>query len=460
MKTIPKKNDIVTLAITDLTPEGAGVGKHDGYVIFVPRTAVGDVLSARILKPLASHGYGKCEVLLTESPDRCEVDCPVFSQCGGCLFRHIRYDAELKIKKNWVEENFKRIGKLPVSCDAILPSPEEEGYRNKAQVPCGKNEDGGPVFGFYASHSHRIVPCESCRLQPPFYSPLVRCVGRWMERFGIPPYDEETHTGTVRHIFIRDGRVSGEVMVCIIANTKTLPHTDELINALLSENGNIKSIVLNINQKPGNEILGGKCVTLYGKDSITDTLRGIPFDISPLSFYQINHDAAEKLYETAEDFAGLTGRETLLDLYCGVGTIGLSMAGKAARLIGVEVIPEAVENARRNAERGGIKNAEFFCADAGEAAEELARRGLCPDVIIVDPPRKGCGNEVIEAIGKMAPRRVVMVSCNSATAARDCAALAAHGYTIEKLRAVDMFPRTGHVECVALLSKKPNTASE
>lgn len=342
-----KKNDIVTLTITDLTPEGAGVGKYEGYVVFVPKTAVGDMISARILKTLSSHGYGKCEEVLTASPDRREPDCAVFSKCGGCLFRHIRYDAELKIKKRWVEENFKRIGKLAISCDAILPSPAQDGYRNKAQIPCGKNENGLPVFGFYAPHSHRIIPCDSCGLQPPFYHAILRRVSAWMERFRIAPYEEEFHTGTVRHIFIRDGRASGEIMVCIVANADALPHTEELIRALLSENENITSIVLNVNKKPGNEILGRRCVTLYGKAAITDTLCGLVFDISPLSFYQVNHDGAEVLYGTAQEFAALTGKEILLDLYCGVGTIGLSMAKNAARLIGVEVVPAAVENARR-----------------------------------------------------------------------------------------------------------------
>lgn len=450
---MPKKNDIVTLEITDLTPEGAGVGKDNGYVVFIPKTAVGDVISARILKTLASHGYGKCEAVLTASPDRCEVDCPIFTKCGGCLFRHIRYDAELEIKKRWVDENFKRIGRLPVSCDSIIPSPAKDGYRNKAQIPCGKDVNGHVTFGFYAPHSHRVIPCESCKLQPPFYHTLIQCVSAWMERFRISPYDEESHTGTVRHVFIRDGRISGEVMVCIVANADALPHADELVDALLSENKSITSIVLNINKKSGNEILGKKCVTLYGKDSITDTLCGLAFDISPLSFYQINHDGAEVLYRVAQEFAGLTGTETLLDLYCGVGTIGLSMAKNTSRLIGVEVIPEAVENAHRNAERNGIKNAEFLCADAGKAAAQLASAGIHPDVVVVDPPRKGCGNEAIEAIVKMAPKRIVMVSCNSATAARDCAMFTERGYIVSKLRAVDMFPRTGHVECVVLMSR-------
>ena len=449
-----KKNDLITLEITDLTPEGAGVGRKNGYVIFVPKTAVGDVVSVRILKPLTAYAYGKCEAVLVPSGDRCEPVCPVFSKCGGCLFRHIRYEAELRIKKGCVEENFKRIGKLPISCRAILPSPQPDGYRNKAQIPCSTDAAGRPVFGFFAPHSHRIIPCEHCLLEPAFYSALIRRIAEWMEQYGIEPYHEQTHTGTVRHLFIRDGKVSGEIMVCIVANADFLPHTDDLVDSLRKENPNVSSILLNINQTPGNRILGEDCVVLWGKDTITDTLCGLTFDISPLSFYQVNHDAAELLYRTAADMAALSGGETLLDLYCGVGTIGLSMANRVARLIGVEIIPEAVENARQNAIRNGIGNAEFICADAGKAARQLAARGTSPDVVLLDPPRRGCDAQVLDAVLQMSPEKIVMISCNSATAARDCSYLAERGYAVVRLCAVDMFPRTGHVETVACLERK------
>lgn len=459
MKQTPlKKNDLVTLEIIDLTPEGAGVGKQDGYVIFVPKTAVGDIITAKILKPLTAYAYGKCEAVLVPSGDRCEPACPVFSKCGGCLFRHIRYEAELRIKKGWVEENFKRIGSLPISCSAILPSPQIDGYRNKAQIPCGTDASGQPVFGFFAPHSHRIIPCGRCLLGPSFYPPLLHCVADWMRQYGIEPYNEETHTGAVRHLFIRDGRASGEIMVCMVANADFLPHTDVLTDRLRKENPNVVSILLNVNKKPGNRILGEKNITLWGKDTITDILCGLTFDISPLSFYQVNHDAAELLYRTAADMAALSGRETLLDLYCGVGTIGLSMANRAAHLIGVEIVPEAVENARQNAARNGIQNAEFICADAGKAADQLARRGLSPDVVILDPPRRGCGIDALDAVLHMSPEKIVMISCNSATAARDCAYLSERGYSISQLCAVDMFPRTGHVETVvSLIKTAPST---
>ena len=451
-----KKNDIVKIEITDLTAEGMGVGKHEGYVLFVPKTAIGDVIMARVLKPLKSHGFAKCEQILTKSADRVDVDCPVFTKCGGCLFRHISYEAELKMKKSWVDEHFRRIAKLDIACDGIIPSPAETGYRNKAQIPCGKDANGKPAFGFFASHSHRIIPCEDCALQPAFYGKIIKTTEKFMNQYGIEPYDELTHKGILRHVFIRDGRVSGEVMVCLVCNGEKIPHSEKLVQMLLACNPKIASIILNVNKKPGNEILGQTCITLYRKDPITDTLCGIEFDISPLSFYQVNHDGAEKLYAVAAEFAALTEGETLLDLYCGVGTIGLSMAKNAGKLIGVEVIDAAVENARRNAAKNGIHNATFFCADAGKAALKLAEAGETPDVVIVDPPRKGCGEDVVEAMKIMNPKRIVMVSCNSATAARDCARLAEIGYYPTKMRAVDMFPRTGHVEAVILLSRQTN----
>lgn len=449
-----KKNDIVKIEITDLTAEGMGVGKHEGYVLFVPKTAIGDVIMAKVLKPLKTHGFAKCEEILTASADRTAVDCPVFQKCGGCLFRHISYDAELKMKKSWVDEHFRRIGKLDITCDTIIPSPSEKGYRNKAQIPCGKDAAGNPAFGFFAPHSHRIIPSENCALQPDFYGDIIKTTESFMKEYHILPYDEETHKGLLRHVFIRDGRVSGEVMVCLVCNGEKIPHSEKLVKMLTECNPKIASIILNVNKKPGNEILGQTCITLYGKDTITDTLCGLEFDISPLSFYQVNHDGAEKLYAVAAEFAELHSGETLLDLYCGVGTIGLSMVKNAGKLIGVEVIDAAVENARRNAAKNDIHNATFFCADAGEAALKLADAGETPDVVIVDPPRKGCGEDVIDAMKIMNPKRIVMVSCNSATAARDCARLAQIGYFPTKMRAVDMFPRTGHVETVICLSRK------
>lgn len=309
-------------------------------------------------------------------------------------------------------------------------------------------------FGFYSRHSHRVAPCESCPLQPDFYADIVRAVGLFCDENKITAYDEETGRGLLRHLYIRDGRQSGEVLVCLVA-TGEIPNVDRLIKTLTELNKNIKSIVLNVNRKDTNVILSNDCRTLWGKDAISDVLCGLEFEISPRSFYQVNHDGAERLYGIAADFADPKGK-TVLDLYCGTGTIGLSMARGAKKIIGAEIIPEAVENAKNNAKRNGITNAEFICADAGEAAEKLARDGLLPDVVIVDPPRSGCSEQTLSAIAEMAPERVVMVSCDSATAARDCRRLSELGYKAEKAVAVDMFARTGHVETVVLLSRETN----
>lgn len=450
---MPKKNDILTVEITDITGEGMGVGKADGYTLFVPECAVGDICEIKVLKALKSYGYAKLERLVVPSPCRIETDCDVFGKCGGCTFRHISYEAELAIKKRWVDENFARIGALDIKCDTIVPSPEVNGYRNKAQLPCGMGGNG-VFFGFYSKHSHRLVSCKDCRLTPPFYKDIAICIEQWANENNVSFYDEEKCTGLLRHLYIRDGRGSGEVMVCLVINGNDVPKKQALIRNLTDLDIGIKSIILNINTRKTNEILGDKCITIYGSDTISDTLGGLSFDISPLSFYQVNRNGAQRLYSLAGDFAALTGGETLLDLYCGAGTIGLFLSDKVRKLYGAEIIPQAVANARENAAKNGIENAEFFCADAGKAALMLAERGVHPDVIILDPPRKGINAEVIDAIEKMQPERVVMVSCNSATAARDCALLNERGYRPTKLRALDMFPRTGHVETVVLMSRK------
>ena len=447
---MPKKNDVLRLEITDMTPEGAGVGRCDGYVLFVFGTAPGDIIDALVMKAGKSYGYAKAINIVKPSPYREDSDCSVFGRCGGCVFRHIKYEKELEIKKKAVDENLKRLGGLDIECERIIPSPQINGYRNKAQYPSAVI-DGKMRFGFYSRHSHRVAPCESCPLQPNFYADIVRAVGRFCDENKITAYDEETGKGLLRHLYIRDGRRSGEILVCLVA-TGEVPNVGRLIKMLTELNKNIKSIVLNVNNKDTNVILSSDCRTLWGNDAISDVLCGLEFEISPRSFYQVNHDGAEKLYGIAAEFAEPEGK-TVLDLYCGTGTIGLSMARGAKKIIGAEIIPEAVENAKNNAERNGINNAEFICADAGEAAEKLAFGGLLPDVIIVDPPRSGCSEQTLSAIAEMAPERVVMVSCDSATAARDCKRLSELGYRAEKAVAVDMFARTGHVEAVIKLTK-------
>lgn len=451
---MPKKNDIVKIKITDIANDGFGVGKtDDGYVVFVPKTAPGDIINARILKPTKSFAYGKIEEMISPSSDRIEPDCPVFSKCGGCVLRHINYKSELNIKRSTVVENFKRIGGFNITDCEIFPSPQSDGYRNKAQYPAGTDSDGKLRFGFFAAHSHRVIPCANCALQPKFYADIVSAVEAFLNRHNIQPYNEIDGSGLVRHLYIRDGRGSGEVMVALIINGASIAYKGELIEKVRSACDKVTSISLIENRRRDNVILGDKCTVIYGKDHITDTLCNLEFDISPMSFYQVNHNGAELLYSIAKKCADVQNGETLLDLYCGTGTIGLTMADTAKKLIGVEIIPSAIENARKNAEKNGIFNAEFICADAGRASKELSERGLRPDVVIVDPPRKGCGSDVFEAISAMSPKRIVMVSCNSSTGARDAKLFSELGYKIKYLCAVDMFPRTEHVETVCLLSK-------
>ncbi|MCQ2770311.1 MAG: 23S rRNA (uracil(1939)-C(5))-methyltransferase RlmD, partial [Clostridia bacterium] len=449
-----KKNDIVRLNIVDLTSEGMGVGRlEDGFVVFVSYTAPGDVIDAHILKVEKSYAYAKIEKIISPSSMRCESNCDVFEKCGGCLFRHINYNNELMIKKNWVIENFKRIGKIDIG-DIDILSANTEHYRNKAQYPAGYDKDGNLRFGFFATHSHRVIPSSNCQLEPEFFSDILKLTENFCNKHQLVPYDDETGVGLIRHLYIRHGKSSGEILVALIINGGELPHEKEYVDTILSSKLNIVSIVLIQNKKRGNTILGDKSKTIYGKDYLTDVLCGLSFNISPYSFYQVNHDGAELLYAKAKEYAELSSTDVLMDLYCGTGTIGLSMAKNVSKLYGVEIIPQAIENAKNNATCNGISNAEFFCGDAGKAAMELASKRISPDVVIVDPPRKGCSAEVFKAIQQMSPNRVVMISCNSATAARDAELFQNIGYSIKKTIAVDMFPRTGHVETVVLLSDK------
>ncbi|MBQ0010140.1 MAG: 23S rRNA (uracil(1939)-C(5))-methyltransferase RlmD, partial [Ruminococcus sp.] len=396
--------------------------------------------------------------VLRAAPTRVDPACPAFGKCGGCLFRHISYEAELALKKSWVQSHFDRIGGFSLPVSAITPSPETDGYRNKAQLPAGTDAEGHPTFGFYRTLSHRLVPCYDCLLTPPFYRTIAETVAAWARDFAVSVYDEATGKGLIRHLYIRDARATGEVMVCLVINGKEIQKSDVLVRRLLNINKCIKSIQINHNTRKTNEILGEACTVLWGSETITDRLGSLTFDISPLSFYQVNRAGAERLYTLAGEFANLSGGETVLDLYCGAGTIGLFLSDKIGKLYGAEIVPAAVENAKENARRNGVKNAEFFCADAGKAALELERRGVRPDVIIVDPPRKGISADVIDAIDRMSPERIVMISCNSATAARDCALLRERGYEPTRLEALDMFPRTGHVESVIQLSRKRASA--
>ncbi|MBS7082715.1 MAG: 23S rRNA (uracil(1939)-C(5))-methyltransferase RlmD [Faecalibacterium prausnitzii] len=452
-----QKNQLLTLRIERLSNDGSGVAhSSEGEAVFVPGTAPGDEAQVRIVKDCGRYAFGILDKLLTPSPDRIPVDCAVAGPCGGCSLRHLDYAAELRAKQESVADAFRRIGGLDVPVLDALPSPEVDRYRNKVQFPVGRDKDGAPCIGFYAGRTHRIVPCPDCKLQPGVLNDIGNTLCAFFAAHGIQPYDEERGKGLVRHIFLRRGAHSGQIMVCLVCTRPKLPHSDELVALLREKFRDIATILINVNAKKTNVILGEESVTLYGPGCIEDTLCGVPVRLGPLSFYQVNTLAAERLYGIAAEYAQLEPDDVLLDLYCGMGTIGLSMANHCRELIGVEIIPEAIDSAKANAARMGdavAAKSRFFCADAGEAAARLAAEGLRPDVIMLDPPRKGCDETTLSAVVQMSPRRVVYVSCNPSTAARDAAWLGQHGYRAEKVQPVDLFPRTKHVETVVLLSK-------
>ena len=452
-----QKNQILTLRIERLSSDGSGVAHSaDGEAVFVPGTAPGDEARVRIVKDCGRYAFGILDELLTPSPDRIPVDCPVAGPCGGCSLRHLDYAAELRAKQESVLDAFRRIGGLEVPVLDILPSPDVDRYRNKVQFPVGIDKNGVPCIGFYAGRTHRIVPCPDCKLQPGVLNEIGNALCAFFAQQGIRPYDEQSGKGLVRHIFLRRGAHSGQIMVCLVCTRAKLPHAEQLCTALRGQFPAISTILLNVNAKNTNVILGSETHILYGPGYIEDTLCGVPVRLGPLSFYQVNTLAAERLYGVAAQYAQLTPDDTLLDLYCGMGTIGLSMADQCRELIGVEIVPEAIESAKANAARMGkavAAKSRFFCADAGQAATQLAAEGLHPDIVMLDPPRKGCDEATLSAVVRMAPRRVVYVSCNPATAARDAAWLEQNGYHAEKVQPVDLFPRTKHCECVIALSK-------
>lgn len=452
-----QKNQVLTLQVERLSSDGSGVAHSpEGETVFIPGAAPGDEARVRIVKDCKRYAFGILDKVLTPSPDRIPVDCAVAGPCGGCSLRHLDYGAELRAKQENVADAFARIGGLDVPVLPIVGSPEIDRYRNKVQFPVGTDKAGRPCIGFYAGRTHRIVPCPDCRLQPGVLNEIGNTLCAFFAEKGIHPYNEETGKGLVRHIFLRRGAHSGQIMVCLVCTRAKLPSADELCTRLKEAFPDIVTILLNVNAKNTNVILGSETHTLYGQGYIEDTLCGVPVQLGPLSFYQVNTLAAEQLYGIAAEYAQLTPDDLLLDLYCGMGTIGLSMADHCRELVGVEIVPEAIESAKANAARMGTAvsaKSRFFCADAGQAAAQLAAEGLHPDVVMLDPPRKGCDEATLSAVVCMAPRRVVYVSCNPATAARDAAWLEQNGYHAEKVQPVDLFPRTKHVECVIALSK-------
>ena len=432
--------------------DGAGVARLDGAVIFVKGGIRGEQCDVLLEKVGRSASWGRVVRAISPSPARIVPQCLHYTKCGGCQFRHMNYAEELEAKRIRVEDALRRIGGLELEVPVIFGAKNTRRYRNKAQFPVAGGADG-PRVGFYRQRTHQVIDVADCLLQPEAAARLRTAAKAWMEQYEVPAYDERTGRGLVRHVYVRGNR-AGESLFCLLVNGKKAPHESELVDALRSAEPGLTGVVLGVNERRSNVILGESYRTLWGTDYLMDRLCGLTFKLSVPSFYQVNADQAEVLYGQALEFAGLTGTETVLDLYCGIGTISLVMAKRAGRVFGAEVVPQAVEDARENAVRNGVANAEFFCADAGDAARKLADKGIRPDVVCVDPPRKGLAPEVAETVADMAPARIVYVSCDPGTLARDVKRFAQRGYEAKRAVAVDLFPRTAHVETVCLLVRQ------
>ena len=428
--------------------EGLGIVRLDGAVVFVPGAVRGETVDLEITRVMKSAAAGKILQIHDPSPARTDPACPYFGRCGGCDFQHLTYAEELEAKRRRVQDALTRLGGSPVKVEEILGAASPHRYRNKSQYPVGP-----AGIGFYQARSHKVVPVDQCLIQTEASDRTAQAVGRWMKRYQVPAYDEATGRGLLRHVYVRVNR-QGESLCCVVVNGKTLPREPELAAMILEAAPDTAGVVLNVNTAKSNVILGGKYRTIWGRNYLMDTLRGREFKLSIPSFYQVNRDQAEVLYGKALEFAALTGRETALDLYCGAGTITLCLAERAKRVIGAEIVPEAIRDAKENAARNGVENVEFFQGDAADIAAALAAQGLRPDVITVDPPRKGLAPEVVASIASMAPDRVVYVSCDPATLGRDVKRFAELGYEARRAVAVDMFPRTRHVETIVLLQRE------
>ena len=443
------KNQIYEAVISDYTSEGQGVAKIEGCAVFVPNAICGEKCTVRIEKVGKTWASGKIVELLERSPHRVNRECPVAKLCGGCDFWHMDYEEESRLKAERVRQCLNRMGGENLEEMPILAAPTCHGYRNKAQYPVASQKNKA-YAGFFRAGTHNVVENQRCLILPEETDRVKDLVMDYVNRNHVSVYDEVQHKGLLRHIYVRRGAVSGQILVCLVANGNALPKISQLIDSLKQIPG-FTSLVLNVNTKKGNTILGPENITLYGPGYIEDTLCGLQFRLSPHSFYQINHHQAQRLYEAAIAQAGITKADTVLDLYCGVGTITLCMAKAAGKVIGVEVVPQAVADARDNAARNGIENAEFFCGDAGEAALALEAKGIQADVVVVDPPRKGLNSDAIEALTRFNPRRIVYVSCDPATLARDVALLKERGFRLQNAMAADLFPRCSHVESIVTL---------
>ena len=446
-----KKNETHIVTIEGYTSQGLGVARLPDGVVFVHQALSGERCEIQLLKVGKHESYARVLKVLEPSPERSAPVCPVYGKCGGCALQHMSYAEECRMKAQRVQDALRRIGgiNLPVE---ILGAAEQSGYRNKVIYPVAEL-DGQPTRGYFRARSHALIPVERCDLVPEAADTLADAVIDWMRKYHISAYDEAALTGLVRNVFLRVTSL-GEIMVCLVVNGERIPHEAELIEALRAADSNLASIVQCIHKKPGNAVLSDQFRTLWGADRLNETLCGLKFTLSPRSFFQVNHDQAERLYRCAIEAAGLTGQERVLDLYCGTGTITLAMARHAREAIGVEVIPSAVEDAKENAIVNGLPNTRFLCADAGQAAAQLAAEGLAPDVIVVDPPRKGLSLDAVEAMAQMAPVKIVYVSCDPATLARDAKLLQERGYRAVHAQALDLFPRCAHVESVLTFVKE------
>lgn len=446
-----RKNTVHTLDITGYTAEGMGVARLEGRVVFVPYTIQGERWKVRLEKVNKNVAWGRGVELLVPSPERIEADCPLYGRCGGCQFRHMTYGEELRAKGRRVADALERVGHIKLDLPPVLGAENPLRYRNKVQFPVSRGTRGLSI-GYYRSRSHDVLDAPDCPLQPKSVTQLRGAFKDWMENYSISVYNETTGQGLVRHLYVRSSS-RGEALVCVVANGDSLPHWEAMVEALRRAEPGLTGVVLNTNTRDTNVILGDQFRALWGRDWLEEELCGLDFRLSVPSFFQINRAQTERLYETALEFAQLTGTETVLDLYCGIGAISLALAKRAGRVIGAEIVPQAIEDANGNAKRSGIANAEFFCGDAGAVARRLAAEGVRPQVITVDPPRKGLAPEVPAILAGMAPDRIVYVSCDPATLARDAGRFAELGYHAARAQGVDLFPRTAHVETVCLLTR-------
>lgn len=458
-----EKNELFQVRIADMSDTGEGIGKTDGFTWFIKDAVIGDLVEAKAMKVKKAYGFARLMQVLEPSPHRVIPPCPVARSCGGCQLQAMDYGEQLRFKENKVKNNLCRIG--GIDCEGlfepIMAMEDPWRYRNKAQFPFGRSKEGKVITGFYAGRTHKIIECEDCLLGVPQNAGILACIRNHMEEYGIAPYDEETHSGLVRHVLIRKGFKTGEILVCLVinGNVEELKAADVLTRQLLGlpageGSSKVATVVCSINKDRTNVILGTEFVNLYGQGSIMDYIGNIAYRISPQSFYQVNPLQTEHLYKTVLEYAELTGEETVWDLYCGIGTISLFLAQRAGKVCGVEIVPQAIRDARANAKWNGISNVDFFVGEAEKVLpEQYEKNHVRADVIVVDPPRKGCDEKCLDTIAKMAPERVVYVSCDSATLARDVKFLCGRGYEVRRVRCCDMFPQTGHVECVVLMSR-------